>query len=190
MTHWKTYNKGCPRCRSDKFTTVINKSIRSRVIELTVRCENRDCTWKGELLDLQRHVSEKCLYTPKICQYGCGKYYDHEDLPVHEQDECPNRPREVIIESGQRNKKKLKELEVKYQNQEDLLIHYENEIDEQKKIRKEEAETYKMERKKMIAEKEQLYKNQHLLRQKISKMEQEQSLLQGMCLIPDNLLFS
>ena len=174
MARCKTDQKGCPRCRSDQFFTIIDKFTRSKVIQLKVRCENRDCDWEGELLDRPKHISDKCGYTPKKCRYGCGEYYCCKDLPVHEQDECPNRPQEVLIESDRRNKKKLKELEVKCHKQETLL----------KKIREEEAKTYKME--KTVVEKElrkrgHLYKNHYFLQQKLSNMEQEQSLLQGIC---------
>ena len=140
------------------------------------------------MLDRPRHISDKCSYTPKKCRYGCGEYFCRKDLPVHEQDECPKR--EFIIESDRRNKKKLKELEMKYHKQEALLKQYKNEMDEQKQIRKEEAETYKMEKavvEKQLRKREHLYENQHLLQKKISKMEQEQSLLQGNCNVHNNL---
>ena len=133
------------------------------------------------MLDRPRHISNKCSYTPKKCRYGCGEYYCCKDLPVHEQDECPNRPQEVLIESDRRNKKKLKELEVKYRKQETLLIQYKNEL---KKIREEEAESYKTEKavvEKQLKKREHLYKNHKLLQQKHLNMEQEQSLLQGIC---------
>ena len=162
MTRCKTDQKGCPYCRSDQLSTMVDKSTRSKVIQLEVKCENCDCDWKGELLNRLSHISDKCSYTPKMCQYGCDNYFCRKDLPVHEEEECPNRPREVIIESGQRMKTKLTEFEVKYHKLEALLRQYKNQMDEQNKIREEEAKTYKLERKKMI-----------------SQMEQEQSLLQG-----------
>ena len=82
---------------------------------------------------------------------------------------------------------------MKYHEQGALLIKYKNEVDEQKKIAKEEAEKYEMEKKKMqeshkaelIAMEKQVRgleeDKKHLLQQKISKMKQEPSLLQGIC---------
>ena len=158
----------CPRCRSYGFSKFLDKRTRGELFGQTVRCVNHECKWKGELLDLERHVSGECLYAPKLCQYGCGKYYYRYILPVHEQDECPNRPLHVIIESSQTNKKKLTELEVKYQEQEVLLSDCKTEVDTLKKNMQELKEKYKME----IREKEEQ-------QQKMSEMEQELSVLQG-----------
>ena len=130
---------------------------RGEILGQKVRCENRECKWKGELLDLKRHVSGECLYAPEICQYGCGKYYNRYTLPVHEQDECPNRPLHVIIESSQTNKTKLTELQVKYQEQGVLLNEYKSLV-----------EKYKME-----------IQDNNEQQQKCLKMEQELSVLQG-----------
>ena len=158
----------CPRCRSDGFNKFLDKRTRGELFGQRVQCVNRECKWKGELLDLEKHISGECLYAPEICQYGCGKYYYRYTLPVHEQDECPNRPLHVIIESSQTNKMKLTELEVKYQEQGVLLSDCKTEVDTLKKNIQELEEKYKME----IREKEEQ-------QQKLSKMEQELSVLQG-----------
>ena len=80
---------------------------------------------------------------------------------------------------------------MKYDERGALLIKYKNEVDEQKRIAKEEADKYEMEKKKMqeshkaemIAMEKQVRgleeDKKHLLQQKISK--QESSLIQGIC---------
>ena len=153
----------CPCCRSDAFSKFLDKRTRGELFGQRVRCENRECKWKGELLDFEKHISGECLYAPEICQYGCGKYYYRYILPVHEQDECSNRPLHVIIESSQTSKKKLTELEVKYQEQGVLLNKYKSLV-----------EKYEME-----------IQDNNEQQQKISKMEQELSVLQGIkyCII-------
>ena len=153
----------CPCCRSDDFSKFLDKRTRGELFGQRVRCENCKCKWKGELLDFEKHISGECLYAPEICQYGCGKYYYRYILPVHEQDECSNRPLHVIIESSQTNKKKLTELEVKYQEQGVLLNKYKSLV-----------EKYEME-----------IQDNNEQQQKMSKMEQELSVLQGIkyCII-------
>ena len=158
----------CPCCRSDDFTKILDKRTRGELFGQTVRCENRECKWKGELLDLEKHISRECLYAPELCQYGCGKYYYRYTLPIHEQDECPNRPLHVIIESSQTNKKKLTELEVKYQEQEVLLNEYRTEVGTLKKNMQELKEKYKIKIREMKKQ-----------QQNISKMEQVLSVSQG-----------
>ena len=75
---------------------------------------------------------------------------------------------------------------MKYHEQGALLIKYKNEVDEQKKIaemeKKKMQESHKAE---LIAMEKQVRgleeDKKHLLQQKISKMKQEPSLLQGIC---------
>ena len=87
---------------------------------LKVCCENEDCDWTGELGELHKHLINKCQYITERCQYECGYYYHRYALPVHEQDECPNRPLEVNIE-------KLKQINM--QKQENELIQKRTESD-------------------------------------------------------------
>ena len=70
---------------------------------MQVRCENHDCVWKGKLGELHRHLSDKCQYVIKKCQYGCRKYYPCYSLQFHEQEECPNRPLEAKINNKSTN---------------------------------------------------------------------------------------
>ena len=89
----------CPFCRSHEFMKILDKrTCGMELYGLKVCCENQDCDWIGELGELHRHLSNKCQYITERCQYECGDYYHRYALPVHEQDECPNRPLEVKIE--------------------------------------------------------------------------------------------
>ena len=56
----------CPCCRTADFTRVLDKRTRGTVLGLRVQCENRDCYWTGQLIDLRSHISGKCPYTPKV----------------------------------------------------------------------------------------------------------------------------
>ena len=56
----------CPHCRTADFTRVLDKRTHGEVLGLRVRCENHDCYWTGELIDLYSHISRKYPYTPEL----------------------------------------------------------------------------------------------------------------------------
>lgn len=53
-------NSPCPWCRNENFEVKENKSMRRSLNQLTVFCTDRrgGCKWRGELGDLQAHISE------------------------------------------------------------------------------------------------------------------------------------
>ena len=137
----QTSQQICPCCRSDEFIKILDKrTCGMELYGLKVRCENEDCDWIGELGELHRHLSNKCQYYTERCKYECGDYYHRYALPVHEQDECPNRPLEVKIESNQRKvMEKFTALEFMYQG----------EVESLKVIMKKQEERHKMEKQEM-----------------------------------------
>ena len=53
-------HKPCPTCREDNFELYPNKSLGRSLNQLHVVCTNskHGCEWKGELGELERHLSE------------------------------------------------------------------------------------------------------------------------------------
>ena len=81
----------------------LDKRTRGKVLGLRVRCSKDGCDWGGgELGDLERHLSNKCLYVKEVCPYGCGQLYPRHLLQTHQLDECPQRPLLLQLESVQR----------------------------------------------------------------------------------------
>ena len=81
---------------------MLNKRTRGRVLGLRVRCTKDGCDWEGELGDLEKHLSKKCLYVEEVCPHGCGQSFPRHLLQTHQQDECPQRPLDVQLGSLQR----------------------------------------------------------------------------------------
>ena len=69
------------------------------MLGLRVRCSKDGCDWEGELGDLERHLSNKCLYVEEVCPYGCGQLYPRHLLQAHQLDECPQRPLLLQLET-------------------------------------------------------------------------------------------
>ena len=59
-------------------------------------------TGRGELGELERHLSNKCLYVEEVCPRGCGQSYPRHLLQTHQLDECPQRPLQLQLESLKR----------------------------------------------------------------------------------------
>ena len=83
--------KGCPICREQQFTTMLEKQLCRLILDLKVRCSNTNngCVWLGELRALQKHVSSECEYLEVPCQYECGRVFQRHLLRLHEMEECP-----------------------------------------------------------------------------------------------------
>ena len=67
-----------------------------------MQCSKDGCEWEGELGDLERHLSNKCLYVEEVCPHGCGQIYTRHLLKAHQLDECPQRPLHLQVETVQR----------------------------------------------------------------------------------------
>ena len=84
---------------------------------LKVHCSNSDCTWTGELGELERHKAATCQYTVAECRYGCGAKYPRHVLGIHERDKCSKCPIEDRVEGlSQRLDEEITVIEKKYNN--------------------------------------------------------------------------
>ena len=97
--------KPCPLCSQDGFRVFPHKGMKREVDELPVHCPQKElgCEWKGELRQLEDHVSQQgesgCGYVEVVCANGCGESLQRRLLAAHQTDECPMRPVEVQIAS-------------------------------------------------------------------------------------------
>lgn len=133
IDHIKDNCKPCPCCRDEDYTTLLNKHMRGKVHGLKVRCVITECSWTGELGELQRHKADSCQYTEAECRYGCGAKYPKHVLAMHERDRCSNRPIEDRVDGlSARLDEELTAFEKKYdpeltalreivENQKDLI---------------------------------------------------------------------
>ncbi len=64
-------------------------------MSLKVQCTS--CDWRGELIDYNKHVTERCVSRVVQCGYGCGLYYKTSDVAIHQEEECTKRPYDVIV---------------------------------------------------------------------------------------------
>ena len=67
-------------------------------MSLKVKCTNGDCEWRGELVDYNNHITDKCPNRVVQCQYDCGLYFMASEISVHEEEECTKRPYEVVVQ--------------------------------------------------------------------------------------------
>lgn len=110
----------CPRCRTDNPLIVIDKRTRGQTMSLKVKCINGDnCNWTGELVDYLKHIKEKCPYRIIQCQYGCGQYFMASDIKTHEEEECTQRPYDVIMSHQKQVIEALKENHAKQKNEQE-----------------------------------------------------------------------
>ena len=94
--------KRCPYC-NQAIRTVLDKELRSKVLDLAVYCSNRKdgCTWTGELRNVYDHISMSCQLEKPKCRY-CREEFIRSYLDMHEKDECIDRPLEVKLDSFKR----------------------------------------------------------------------------------------
>ena len=99
----KASGQACPICKQ-QFNTMLDKNEQRKVLNLRVRCskKNEGCDWEGELRRLNDHERETCEWVSLECRYECGGRIPRRRLAAHEQDECPQRPMDVKMESFMR----------------------------------------------------------------------------------------
>ena len=79
----------CPVCRQ-KYNSVPDYFNSRRIKGLKVMCPNRGCDWKGELRDLDGHLSN-CTLESVPCPNNCGERLERWKLSVHTKKGCPLR---------------------------------------------------------------------------------------------------
>ena len=90
----------CPQCRTKDHLVVEDRKTKGRSMSLKVQCTS--CDWRGELIDYNKHVTERCVSRVVQCGYGCGLYYKASDVAIHQEEECTKRPYDVIVGYYQR----------------------------------------------------------------------------------------
>ena len=88
----------CPQCRDTSHLVVTDKKTKGQTMSLKVKCTNGDCEWRGELVDYNKHITDKCPNHIVQCQYNCGLYFMASEVSVHEEKECTKRPYEVVVQ--------------------------------------------------------------------------------------------
>ena len=95
----KVAGQPCPLCKQ-KFNTMLDRSFQRKVLELKVRCpqKNDGCQWVGELRHIVYHEKEKCEWAVVSCSYRCGARGPRRLMEEHEHHNCPQRPIDVKLE--------------------------------------------------------------------------------------------
>ena len=62
-----------------------------QVRDLKVKCNNNNCTWIGELRNLEAH-NNICDYSLLPCRKGCTTLIKKRDIEDHVTNHCPRRP--------------------------------------------------------------------------------------------------
>ena len=99
----KAAGQPCPLCKQ-QFTSLVDRNDQRRVLNLKVRCSRKKdgCQWAGEVRHLSDHERNECMWALVECQYHCGERAPRHHLIQHQQDECPQRPVDVKLESFMR----------------------------------------------------------------------------------------
>ena len=93
-------SKACPYCHNANCPLPVHdKRLEQEIMSLKVKCTNNgDCEWRGELVDYNNHITDKCPNRVVQCQYNCGLYFMASEVSVHEEEECTKRPYEVVVQ--------------------------------------------------------------------------------------------
>ena len=99
----KTDHKPCPICRHTTFNAMLDKNKQRKVLGLRVYCtrKSKGCEWVGELRCLVNHMTETCDWAEVSCRY-CDQKVFHCRRTNHEEEECPQRPAKLKMDSLRR----------------------------------------------------------------------------------------
>ena len=128
-----------------------------------MRCSKDGCDWEGELGDLERHLSNKCLYAEEVCPHGCGQSYLRYLVQKHLH-ACPKQQPSLQLETVQR------QLTQKYELLQQQLL---KRLEQQEK--KHEEEIKKLQQK-LVEQEQKAY--QQLLQQEMKYEEDKKELKQ------------
>lgn len=86
-----TINKACPICRQEKFRIFPNKGLDREIKAFRVYCENHKggCTWRGEVNDVENHITADCQFVEVSCPSKCGLKLKRQCVEEHVAKECP-----------------------------------------------------------------------------------------------------
>ena len=84
----------CPVCRSEDKGVFPDRHTDRKVNNLSLKCPNPPCSWKGSLCHLEQHRNDDkgCLYEKVACPKGCDAKIPRKGLDTHQKEECPKRP--------------------------------------------------------------------------------------------------
>ena len=84
----------CPFCRSEDQGVFPDRHTDRKVKNLTLKCPNAPCSWRGSLCNLEQHRNDDkgCLYEKVACPRGCGAKIPRKFLDTHQKEKCPKRP--------------------------------------------------------------------------------------------------
>lgn len=90
----ETASRPCPLCRTETFDSLLDLRVERLILDLTVACAFRDggCEWTGSLRDLDKHVSNVCLFVLVSCPWECDEKVPKQFLEEHKLSLCPKRP--------------------------------------------------------------------------------------------------
>ena len=96
----KTAGQPCPICKQ-QFNSLLDKNDQRKILGLRVRCSKKHegCEWEGELRCMDDHEKETCDWVSLECRYECGGRISRRRIAEHEENECPQRPMDVKMES-------------------------------------------------------------------------------------------
>ena len=136
----------------------MDRNDQRRVLNLKVRCSRKKdgCEWTGELRHLSDHERDECACMLVECRFHCGECVPRSQLAEHEQDECPQRPMDVKLESF------MRKMEAKLATEKD---RHEKELAALRKDHKSEIAS--------LGEKmnQQMEKNQLLMERRLAEIE-------------------
>lgn len=97
--------KPCPFCKERRFTVLLDKKQKRKVLELTIKCREskRGCNWTGQPGNVNAHLSDECDYVDVDCPNNCGTKLRRRRLEEHRTQVCPKR-RFTCEHCGHKNK--------------------------------------------------------------------------------------
>ena len=106
LRKWLERSMSCPHCRTEGFSSILNKAMIREINEFKLRCTNKTkgCKWVGELGSLKHHLESDngCDYVIVTCSntaYNvmpmrrstlttCGEGMERRHLTYHQENEC------------------------------------------------------------------------------------------------------
>ena len=83
----------CPGCNVSTFTTVLDKFVQKKVLDLKVKCPNtsKGCSWQGPVMEWEAHLN-CCELAPVPCPNNCNALVTRGMAKSHAENDCPLRP--------------------------------------------------------------------------------------------------